>query len=62
MEKFTLEDLVSFGEYLLSQERTQGIIDHPDAAKMAPVEERLKLVYHSDIENWKEKRREIPAQ
>lgn len=62
MEKFTLEDLVSFGEYLLSQERTEGIIDHPNAAKMAPVEERLRLVYHSDIETWKEKKKEMPAQ
>ncbi len=55
MEHFTLDELVSFGEYLLSVERTQSIIDHPDAAKMLPVEERLKLVYPSDIEIWKKK-------
>jgi|32_taG_2_1085360.scaffolds.fasta_scaffold253197_1 hypothetical protein len=53
MENYTLEDLISFGEYLLSQERTQQIIEHPDAAKMPPVEERLKLVYPTDIKNWK---------
>lgn len=53
MENYTLEDLISFGEYVLSQERTQQIIEHPDAAKMPPVEERLRLVYPTDIKNWK---------
>lgn len=56
MEKFTLEELISFGEYLLSDERTKAIVEHPDAAKMAPVADRLKQVHDADVENWKEKR------
>ena len=55
-EAFTLEELISFGEYLLSEERTQSIINHPDAATMAPVADRLKEIHHSDIEKWKQKR------
>lgn len=56
MEKqFTYQEMESFGEYLLSPERTESIINHPDAANMAPVEERLKKVHDIDIENWKEK-------
>lgn len=53
MESFTKEEMVSFGEYLLSKERTEKIIDHPDASKMAPVEERLQMVYDSDFDQWK---------
>lgn len=55
-ETFTLEELVSFGEYLVSKERTENIINHPDAAQLPPVEERLSVVHKSDIENWKQKR------
>lgn len=44
--------LISFGKYLLSDERTEGIINHPNASKMPPVDERLKQVHHSDLENW----------
>lgn len=36
-------DLVSFGLYLLSKERTEKIIHEVDQ------------VYHADLENWKEK-------
>lgn len=61
-EAVTLEQLISFGEYLLSKERTEKIINHPDAAQLPPVEERLASVHHSDIENWKEKRfNELPT-
>lgn len=49
---FNKTDLISFGEYMVSEERTQWIINHPDAANMAPVEERLKQVHHADYENW----------
>jgi hypothetical protein len=56
MEKFTLNDLISFGKHLLSTERTEAIINHPDAADMAPVEDRLKQVHDTDIKNWRDKR------
>jgi len=48
------KDLVSFGTFLLSDERKERIINHPEAASMPPVEERLKMVHHADIENWLE--------
>lgn len=50
---FNKKDLVSFGNYLLSDERgrsfkaTEHI--HPDS-----IHQRLSNVHHADIENWKE--------
>lgn len=55
MKDWTSKELVSFGEYLLSDERKQLIINHPDAASMAPVEDRLKQVHDADVKNWMEK-------
>ena len=52
---FNKKDLVSFGEYLLSDERKEKIINHPEASKMPPVEERLKQVHHADLCNWFDK-------
>ena len=46
---FNKKDLVRFGKYLLSEERTQRI---KESESKVPVEERLKEVYHSDIENF----------
>lgn len=49
---FNKKDLVKFGEYLLSEKRTKSIIDnHPDEDNNL-LDERLKKVYHSDIENF----------
>lgn len=43
---FSEQDLVKFGEYLLSKERKEKLVgDNPD---------KENLVYHSDIENFKE--------
>lgn len=55
---FNRKDLVSFGSYLMSEKRKsrfdeaykeaiQNGMDRP-----LPTEERLKYVYHADIENW----------
>ena len=49
---FNRKDLVNFGQYLLSEERTKSITygyseeDH---------EERIRNVYHADVENFLEK-------
>jgi hypothetical protein len=49
-------DLVSFGEYLLSQERTKLIKENESGI---PLEKRLEDVSHADLENWKEKQKTI---
>lgn len=48
--KFTREDLVSFGMYLLSNERRKLFEENPDPG--VPLEERLKIVHHADVENY----------
>lgn len=47
-------DLVSFGNYLLSDERKKLFENHPEPTSLS-LEERLSQVHHADIENWKEK-------
>jgi len=49
---FNTKDIVSFGEYLLSEERKQMILNHPESEN-SDIETRLKSVSHADIENWK---------
>ena len=48
---YTEEQLISFGKYLLSDERKKRIVDAPVGAQ---TEDRFFDVYHADIENWKE--------
>jgi len=47
-------NLVSFGHYLLSEERTNRITEtfntYPTSGTL---KERLREVYHADVENWK---------
>lgn len=54
---FTQKDLISFGQYLMSERRrksfTRTSIDADmDGRELPPTNERLKNVYHADIENW----------
>ena len=54
---FTQKDLISFGQYLMSERRrksfTRTSIDADmDGKELPPTNERLKNVYHADIENW----------
>lgn len=49
---FNKKDLVSFGNYLLSDERKNRFKQNNESG--VPVEDRLKMVHHADIENWKE--------
>lgn len=50
---FNRKDLISFGKYLLSTERRELFLNHPNTDKLPQsLEERLEQVHHSDIENW----------
>ncbi len=51
---FNKKDLVNFGKYLLSDERTASLAA---TESEIPIEERLKNVYHSDVENFLTKQR-----
>lgn len=50
-KKYTEEELVRFGLYLLSEHR------HKMLAKPRkngiPLKEKARLVFHADVENWK---------
>jgi len=52
---YTEEDLVKFGQFLLSEERTNRILTNYNEGDPVTKEERLREVYHADISNWKEK-------
>ena len=47
---FTEQDLISFGQYLLSKERTNLIMNHEGFAGREI--EALETVYEADIANW----------
>lgn len=47
-----MENLVSFGKYLLSDQREKMLLG---GNKSVPYSERKKEVYHADVENWKHK-------
>jgi len=48
---FNRKDLVSFGNYLLSEERRELFKQHPDLGENQ-LEERLANVHHADFSNW----------
>lgn len=58
VDVFTEADLVSFGEYLLSEERSDRILSAPVGDSSTSLGQRIRLrsVYHADIENWKAKK------
>lgn len=47
---YTEKQLIEFGNYLLSDERTNRVIK----GSMEQLEERLNQVSHADIENFKD--------
>lgn len=55
--EYTEADLVSFGNYMVSEERRDLYATHPDYANIEMLVERLSQVHHADIENWKDKRK-----
>lgn len=56
---FNKKDLVKFGEYLLSEKRTNLIKENYSEGDNVSLEERLRNVYHSDVENFLESIRKI---
>lgn len=56
---FETSDLVSFGEYLLSEERKNRIASGYKKEDPVHLDDRLKHVYHADIENWRESKQTI---
>lgn len=48
---FTKKDMISFGKYLLSDERKESFKKHPEL-KSLNIKERLSEVHHADVENW----------
>jgi len=51
---FNRKDLVDFGRFLLSEERTKSINDNYREGDNFTKEERLREVYHADVENFLE--------
>jgi len=51
---FNKKDLVEFGRYLLSKERTNRIKESYNQDDNISLEERLQEVYHADVENFLE--------
>lgn len=56
--QFSKQDLIDFGHYLLSDERTEMIINHPDQNNLLVIG-RLKNVSHADFENWLESKKTL---
>ena len=52
---FNRGDLVSFGEFLLSESRRERFANSESEASL-PLQERLSKVHHADVENWLEER------
>ena len=55
---FNRGDLVSFGEFLLSESRRERFANSETEASL-PLEERLSMVHHADVENWLEERGKV---
>lgn len=52
MRSVTVEDLISFGNYLLSPERRALYEQNPMFPDGLMLEERLLQTSHADFENW----------
>ena len=48
---FNKGDMISFGNYLLSNERKEYYDKHPDPSGLT-LNERLAFVNKSDVDNW----------
>lgn len=52
---YTEADMISFGNYLLSNDRYERLANHPEFPDKELLQERSKFVSDADISNWKEK-------
>ena len=59
MERFTKSDLISFGQYLLSEERARKFRETAQVVRFS-VKERLSQVHDADFQNWLEARNRKP--
>ena len=55
--QFNEADLISFGQYLLSEKRRKRFENstkqsEKEGFNIQPTEERLKSVHHADLNNW----------
>lgn len=51
---YNLQDLIDFGYYLLSEERTELVKNNPsfEGEGEDNLKDRLAQVYHADVKNW----------
>ena len=49
---FDEEDIISFGSYMISQERKDSITNHPEITNNQDRKEILKIVTPFDFNNW----------
>lgn len=61
MKEYTEADLVSFGAYMVSRQRTKMILEHPGTRDEQKLE-TIRTVTDADIQNWKEVMKNIPFQ
>lgn len=50
---YTKSQLISFGKYMVSDERSNLLLSHPEKDMQDSYIDRLKDVSHADLENWK---------
>jgi hypothetical protein len=55
-EQYSKQDLISFGNYLLSNERTEMFALHPEESLKQHIQMRLQQVHSSDLHNWQDKK------
>lgn len=51
---YDTKDLVSFGNYLISEKREHLLFTHPEKDMQDSFMERMKSVSDADLSNWKE--------
>lgn len=49
---YELNEVIGFGNFLLSDERRELFVNHPGNDNIAPVDERIKAVTHADIQSF----------
>ena len=58
---FTDAEMIEFGRYLLSDERTKSIKENHKNDGRKEIENKLKEVYHADFQNYLALKKETPT-